>query len=210
MPVGILGGTFDPVHFGHLRAALEVLQRLRLEEVRLIPCHTPPHREAPAAAPAQRLRMVRTAVAGVPGLTVDDREVRRAGVSYTVDTLRELRAELGAQRPLALILGGDAFCGLPAWHEWRELPRLCHFVVVQRPGWEPPAAGEAAQMLRAGAAAEPAALRAPGAGRVLRCTVTQLEISASRIRAEVGAGRSARYLLPEAVLEIIETEGLYR
>lgn len=209
MPVGILGGTFDPVHFGHLRTALEVLQDLRLDEVRLIPCHVPPHRDAPAAAPAQRLRMLRAAVEGVPGLRVDERELDRGGISYTVDTLRELRAELGAT-PLVLILGSDAFCGLPSWHAWRELPGLCHFVVAQRPGWDPPAQGEAAALLHAGASDDPEAVHARGAGRVLRRTVTQLEISASRIRAEVGAGRSPRFLVPEAVLNIIEEEGLYR
>jgi nicotinate-nucleotide adenylyltransferase len=209
MPIGILGGTFDPVHFGHLRAALEVFQDLDLAEVRLIPCHIPPHREPPSATPKQRLRMVRAAVAGVPGLRVDDRELVRGGVSYSVDTLRGLRAEL-ADTPLALILGSDAFCGLASWREWRELPRLCHFIVVQRPGWAPPAEGEAARLLHEGATEDPAAVRDPGAGRVLRWTVTQLEISASRIRAEVSAGRSPRYLVPESVRRIIGEEGLYR
>lgn len=209
MPVGILGGTFDPVHFGHLRTALEVLQDLDLDEVRLIPCHIPPHREPPSATPEQRLRMVRAAVAGVPGLQVDDRELVRGGVSYSVDTLRGLRAEL-ADTPLALILGSDAFCGLASWWEWRELPRLCHFIVVQRPGWDPPAEGEAAQLLREGGTEDPAAVRGPGTGRVLRRTVTQLEISASRIRAEVHAGRSPRYLVPESVRRVIVEEGLYR
>ncbi|HEB80981.1 MAG TPA: hypothetical protein ENI71_03795 [Chromatiales bacterium] len=133
----------------------------------------------------------------------------RGGVSYSVDTLRGLRAEL-ADTPLVLILGSDAFYGLASWREWRELPRLCHFIVMQRPGWDPPAGGEAARLLREGGTEDPAAVRGSGAGRVLRWTVTQLEISASRIRTEVRAGRSPRYLVPESVRRVIVEEGLYR
>lgn len=209
MPIGILGGTFDPIHFGHLRAALEVFQELGLEEVRLIPSHTPPHRAAPVGSPDQRLRMVQAAVEGVAGLRVDRCELERGGTSYTVDTLLSLRTEAGA-RPLCLILGTDAFCGLGAWHRWRELPALCHFVVVQRPGWEPPRDGTAADLLRAGETRDPAQLKRAGGGQVLRYTVTQLDVSASRIRADIQAGKSPRFLLPDAVWRLIQKEGLYR
>ncbi|HQU14966.1 MAG: nicotinate-nucleotide adenylyltransferase [Gammaproteobacteria bacterium] len=209
MPIGILGGTFDPVHFGHLRAALEVLQDMELDEVRVIPSHTPPHRAAPVASPDQRLRMVQAAVEGVTGLRVDRRELDRGGISYTVDTLLSLHAETGVP-PLCLILGTDAFCGLGSWHRWRELPSLCHFVVVQRPGWEPPRDGAAADLLRAGETRDPAQLKRAGGGQVLRHTVTQLDVSASRIRTAIQAGKSPRFLLPDAVWRLIQTEGLYR
>ncbi len=131
-PVGVFGGTFDPVHHGHLRTALEVLEGCGLEQLRLVPALVPPHRPQPRAPAPLRLEMLRRAVAGEPRLVVDDRELRRGGPSYTVDTLAELRAAVGT-RPLCLVLGADAFLGLPGWHRWRELFALAHLVVVERP-----------------------------------------------------------------------------
>ena len=206
--IGLLGGTFDPVHFGHLRPALEVRQQLGLDEVRFIPCRVPPHRDAPAASADLRLRMLQAALAGTPGFTADERELRREGPSYMVDTLRSLRAELGAM-PLDLILGADAFAGIDTWHQWREIPELCHLVVMQRPGWDVPVAGEAGALVRGRLAREPQALRAQPAGLVYFCAVTALDISATRIRELLSQGLSPRYLLPDAVLEIIEAERIY-
>src|SRR5687767_2659000 len=117
-PIGILGGTFDPVHYGHLRLAQEIGERLHLAEVRLIPAGTPPHRTAPQVSAAQRLEMVRLAAAGNPLLAVDDREVRRTDPGYTVDTLSEIRREAGATRPVCVLLGADAFLDLATWHRW--------------------------------------------------------------------------------------------
>ena len=128
--IGILGGTFDPIHYGHLRTAFELWQELRLAEVRLLPAGTPPHRDQLYAAADVRLRMVRAAVAGQPYFVVDDREVRRTGPSYSVDTLTELRREY-PERSLCLLLGMDAFLGLPQWHRWRELLTLAHVVVAR-------------------------------------------------------------------------------
>ena len=136
--LGILGGTFDPIHYGHLRPAQEVLRALDLAEIRVIPAANPPHRRPPVATPEQRLRMVELAVAGVPGFTVDDREFRRGGPSYTVLTLESLRSEFG-ERPLCLLMGLDAFEGIETWHQWQRLPELAHFIVMTRPGWEFPA-----------------------------------------------------------------------
>jgi nicotinate-nucleotide adenylyltransferase len=209
-PVGILGGTFDPVHFGHLRAALEMLENLGLAEVRLVPCGQPPHRHAPVASAAGRRAMLELAVAGQPGLRVDGRELERPGPSYMVDTLAELRAELGAT-PLCLLLGSDAFLGLPQWHRWQELLSLAHLVVMHRPGWRlddslpAPLAG----LLAARRVAAAADLAAQPAGHILLTAVTPLDISATAIRALIGAGRSPRYLLPEAVWEHIRTQGWY-
>src|SRR5882672_1998270 len=120
-PIGILGGTFDPVHFGHLRLAEELAQTLRLAEVRFVPSGTPPHRAQPRTGTAHRLAMVRLAAAGNPLFNVDEREVRRSGPAYTFDTLTELRAELGAATPLVLLVGADAFLDFAAWHRWHEL-----------------------------------------------------------------------------------------
>lgn len=211
--VAILGGVFDPVHHGHLRIALEVQQALGLSQVRLLPCGTPPHRGAPQADVRQRLRMLRAAIAGVPELVIDERELRRSGPSYMVDTAASLRAELGAA-PLCLILGMDAFLGLHAWHEWQRLCTLLHLVVTHRPGWQPPVetqpAPQIAHLLQERQVFDPSALLDAPAGGIMLLPVTQLDISSTYIRQLVAEGRSPRYLLPEAAVEIIGQEGLYR
>ena len=132
-PIAILGGTFDPVHLGHLRVAWEAAEALDAQ-VRLMPAHLPPHRPAPVANAQQRVRMLQAALAGQDRLVLDTRELQREGPSYTVDTLRELRAESAASQPLILLLGSDAFAGLPTWHEWRVLFDLAHIGVLSRPG----------------------------------------------------------------------------
>lgn len=213
--VGLFGGTFDPVHFGHLRPALECLQTLHLSELRLIPSAVPPHRPAPVASAEQRLAMLRLAVAGQPGFVVDGRELRRSGLSYTVDTLRELRTELGAQRPLCLLLGTDAFLGLTTWHTWQAIPELAHLVVMHRPGYPQEALVERASapvrtLLTERQLASPAELHAKPAGGIWLQAVTALDISATAIRNTIATGASARYLLPDTVWRYIEEHGLYR
>jgi len=208
--IGLLGGTFDPIHFGHLRPALDMQQALGLDEVRLIPCRVPPHRGEPFAAPDQRLTMLRLAIHGERCLSIDERELMRDGPSYMVDTLLSLRAELGEQRPLVLIIGMDALHGLDRWHRWREVVDLCHLAVTLRPGWEAPQDGTVADLVRERQVEAAAALRAAPAGKLLFCPVTQLDISASRIRGLLAEGRSPRYLLPGAVLEYIQMAGLYQ
>ncbi len=207
--IGIFGGTFDPVHFGHLRPALELREALALDEVRMIPCRQPPHRGNPAATPAQRLRMLRAGVGNTPGLCIDERELERDGPSYMVDTLASLRRELGDTR-LCLMLGMDALAGFTAWHDWSGILELAHLVVAYRPGCDVPDSGEVGQLVRARRAQSAADLRQDAAGRILFQPVTQMDISASGIREILAAGRSPRFLVPEAVLEIIEAEGLYR
>jgi nicotinate-nucleotide adenylyltransferase len=207
--IGILGGTFDPVHLAHLRCGLELLEYLRLAELRFLPCRQPPHRAIPAAEPAQRLAMLRLALAGQPGFSIDERELRRTGPSYMVDTLESLRAELPAQ-PLCLIVGLDAFAQLPTWHRWERLIELAHIAVMTRPGLRAAPGGEVAVLLERWRADDPPALHAAPAGRILLCPVTSLEISATQVRTLVAQGRSARYLVPERVLDYIRREGLYR
>lgn len=208
-PIGVLGGTFDPIHYGHLRPALELLENLELAEVRFVPCRIPAHRDTPSITAEQRLDLVRLATAGQPGFVADDRELRRSGPSYMVDTLISLRAEVGAT-PLCLILGTDAFRDLPTWWRWRELGELAHIVVMQRPGMAQPFPPPLEAFVVPRAVHDAPALRRRPAGGILFQPVTQLDISATRIRALLARGRSPRYLLPEAVLASIHDRALYR
>ncbi len=208
--IGVLGGTFDPIHFGHLRPALEVLLALGLDELRFVPVGQAVHREPPHAAAAHRLAMVEAAVRGQPGFIADRRELDRPGRSYTFDTLTSLREEFGPRRPLCLLLGSDAFRGFLSWHRPLEILGLAHLVVMTRPGSE--TAGEAPlqNLQRERSAPHPRALRASPAGRIYFLEVTQLEISATAIRELVAAGQSPRFLLPDPVISVIAREGLYR
>jgi len=201
-PIGIFGGTFDPIHCGHLRTAFELWQELKLAEVRFLPTGAPPHREHLHASAELRLRMVQAAIAGQPGFVVDDREVRRSGLSYSVDTLNELRRE-HPQRSLCLLLGMDAFLGLPTWHRWRELLTLAHIVVAHRPGWRAPTTGPLGEVMVDHGTGSIAVLHEEIAGRVYVHAVTQLEISSTELRAALVAGRDPRYLVPDAVRQII-------
>jgi nicotinate-nucleotide adenylyltransferase len=207
-PLGIFGGTFDPIHYGHLRTAFELMQVLSLGELRFLPAGNPPHRDVPLADAAVRLEMVRAAIADQPGFEVDDREVRRVGPSYTVITLAELRAEVPA-RPLVLVVGMDAFHGLPTWHRWREILELAHVAVAHRPGWRAPTSGMLGELLRSHGAERAAELHESAAGRIFVHPVTQLEISSTDLRNIILYGRDPRYLVPDAVRDIIRTTGCY-
>jgi nicotinate-nucleotide adenylyltransferase len=207
--IAILGGTFDPIHFGHLRPALE-LSQMGFDEVRLMPCHVPAHREMPHCSAMQRLAMVELAVKNEPRLVVDKRELERAGDSFMVDTLTEMRVELGTQVSLNLVMGMDAFLGLPSWRQWERLAELANIVVTERPGSEMPSGGVMARFLKARQVTSVEALCEASSGRVLLQPLPLLDISATRIRALIDSGQSARYLLPESVWDYIEQHRLYR
>ena len=207
-PMGIFGGTFDPIHFGHLRTAFEMLQALRFDEVRFMPCGSPPHRESPVADAELRLRMVQVATEGQHGFMVDDRELRRPGPSYSVDTLTALRSEFPL-RSLALIIGMDAFLGLPKWYQWREILQLAHVVVAHRPGWRAPDMGPLGELLADRGTHRIGDMHQAKSGHIYLHDVTQLEISSSEIRELVAAGRDPRFLMPDAVRDVIEQSGCY-
>ncbi len=210
MAIGIFGGTFDPVHIGHLRTALELREHLGLEEMRLVPCADPGHRGPPLTATAHRLAMARLAVDGEPGLAVDDREILRGGTTYTIDTLEELRRELGADPPLCLCIGMDSLVTLDSWRRWRELADLAHVVVAARPGWRPPATGVVAEWVAARQTPTVEPLRARPAGAVHVTEMTLLPVAATELRAALAEGRSIRYLTPDAVVDYIHNHGLYQ
>jgi nicotinate-nucleotide adenylyltransferase len=207
-PIGLFGGTFDPLHYGHLRTAFELWQALRLAEVRFMPTGSPPHREQPYAPAQLRLAMVQAAVALESAFVVDDREVRRSGVSYSVDTLTELRAEY-PERSLCLLLGMDAFLGLPNWHRWRELLDLAHIIVAHRPGWRAPTMGPLGEVMVDRGTGSVRDLHEQHGGRIYVHAVTQLEISSTDLRQLIAAGHDPRYLVPEEVRRIIRESRCY-
>lgn len=212
-PLGLFGGTFDPVHYGHLRLAEEAVAHLALGGVRWIPAGQPPHRGTPQVTAAQRLAMVRCATAGNPCFSVDAGEVEAAVPSYTVHTLERLRAELGEQQPLVLLVGADAFAGLATWHRWRDIFRLAHVAVSHRPGFPVETASlphELATEFNDRRLTDVQALRASPAGGIVTFAMTQLAISATQIRKLLANGLSARYLLPNDVLDYIQLHSLYR
>lgn len=206
--IGILGGTFDPIHYGHLRPAQEALRALDLAEIRVIPAANPPHRRPPEANAEQRLRMVELAVAGVPGFTVDDREYRRGGPSYTVLTLESLRQELGDQS-LCLLMGLDAFEGIESWHQWQRLPELAHLIVMTRPGWNFPGGGTLPPWARDRLIRDTSMLTQASAGKIYFQPVTPQDISATRIREALARGEPVEAWLPSAVLDYIRANRVY-
>ncbi len=211
-PLGILGGTFDPVHFGHLRLAEEACEYLDLTAVRWIPAGQPAHRTAPTSTAQHRLNMVRAAISDNPRFHLDDAEVLSDAPSYSVPTLQRLRTELGGEQPLILLLGTDAFLGLERWHRWRELFELAHIAVATRPGttFDP---AQCSPLLAAEHAARqtisPLSLQATPAGHILTFPITALDISATQLRTQLTTGHSPRYLLPTQVLDYIFSHHLY-
>ena len=205
----VFGGTFNPVHFGHLRSALELVDSLDLAELRFVPARLPPHRDAPTVSAEDRAAMLELAIVGEPRFVCDRRELNRDGPSFTVHTLESLRGEFGADRPLLLVMGSDAVQGLPDWHRWKELPELAHLVVLARPGWTLPQTGVVGEFLREREVATDALFREP-AGKVALQTLRPQDVSATAIRGLLQSGRSPRYLLPDSVLDYIRERGLYR
>lgn len=206
--IGIFGGTFDPIHIGHLRTAYEILHDVDLEQIRFVPCRLPPHGKA-AQAPAElRLEMLSSAVAEIDGFVVDERELNRGGPSYTVDTLESFRQEV-PDRPIGLIVGLDAYLQLHTWHRWRDILGLAHVIVARRPGAVVPYAGEPGKLLADRGTQDRSLLQKETAGRILVQAVTQLEISSSAIRDMIAQGRSPLFLLPPEVKVIIDASGCY-
>jgi nicotinate-nucleotide adenylyltransferase len=206
--IGIFGGTFDPIHYGHLRSAFELLHALQLSEVRFVPAGDPPHRGTTFATAEFRLRMVQLAVQDRAGFVVDDRELRRGGPSYTVTTLEALRAEF-FDVSLCLIVGMDAFLGLTTWHRWDEIPNLAHIIVAHRPGWQAPDSGDLGELIAARKTQTVADLHEQRFGHVFIHAVTQLEIASTKIRELIAHGRDPRFLMPDPVRDLILESGCY-
>jgi len=207
--IGILGGTFDPVHCGHLRLALEIREQLSLGSVRLLPAANPRLRETPRADGSRRLEFLAAAVDGEPGLEVDARELDRDGPTRTVETLESFRREF-PDEVLVFILGTDSFQSLDRWHRWQDLPGLAHLVVAHRPGGSLPGPGPIADLLARRRCDDVATLKAESAGRIMICQPPLLDISATRVRSLVAEGRSIRFLVPDKVIELMNRTRCYK
>ncbi|MDX2505973.1 MAG: nicotinate-nucleotide adenylyltransferase [Gammaproteobacteria bacterium] len=210
-PIGIYGGTFDPVHYGHLRPNLELCEILNMDQVRFIPSFLPPHRNEPLAPVQRRLEMVALAIEPEPLFVLDDREVKRGGASYMVDTLASLRQDY-PHNPLCLLMGMDAFAGLDSWHRWQELLDYAHIVVSQRPETDFNALdmwSEAIQNFYQDHKADLRTIRQSLCGKIRLEPVTQLAISATDIRNRLKNRQSIRFLVPEPVINLINCYHLY-
>lgn len=205
----LYGGTFDPVHEGHLAIARSARDALEAT-VHLMPAADPPHRAPPGASAHDRVAMLRLALRGEPGLALDLRELGREGRSWTVDTLRALREDVGSAAPVALLVGADSFAGLPQWKEWEALFGLAHFVVASRGGTPLEVLpAPLARVLEGRRAASARALREAPAGQVWCLRQPLHPQSASDIRARIAGGRPWRHLVPDAVAAYIQAHGLY-
>lgn len=206
----LVGGTFNPIHFGHLRSALELAEALNAPQVHLLPCHIPPHRAQPSVPSEVRLKLIELAIADEPRLAIDARELEHERYSYSLHTLKAVREEIGPEAPLIFALGMDAFLGIESWHQWQELFELAHFVVFTRPGAKPQQMSAALKaFFEAHHTADSAALINEPSGRIWMFPVTALDISSTRIRQLIAQGSSPRYLLPGAVWDYIQMNRLY-
>jgi len=208
--VGFLGGTFDPVHFGHLRIGLEIKNVLALDELHFVPCAKPPHKSGVMASAEHRSRMLELAIENIPGFALDTRELDRQGLSYSIDTLKSIREEYGDATSICWIVGSDSFQSLDTWHQWEQLFDFAHIVVACRPGWKPDVESAVGQQLSRRIVNEPSQLKQTACGLILPWQVTQLAISATAIREMVAKDFSPRFLLPDAVRDFIELNKLYR
>jgi nicotinate (nicotinamide) nucleotide adenylyltransferase len=208
--VVIMGGTFDPIHHGHLRSAIDLLDKHGFKELRLVPCFQPVHKDRPNVSALQRLDMVRLSIENDSRLCVDDREITREGPSYTIDTLKTIRSEIGESEPLIMVLGTDSFLSLPTWADWWDLTEYCHIVVVARPGWDSEYISELNAFYENHRALSAIELQSAPAGKVWLETLTPLGISSSMIRNLCRQSLSIAYLLPKAVQEYIDHNQLYK
>lgn len=206
---GYFGGTFDPIHNGHLQMATELKQACCFEQMFLLPCRKPPHRSSPACSDAQRLEMARLAIADSNSLRLDDREYQRTSLSYTIDSLIELRRELGDSASISWCVGLDSLVNLNSWYRWRELLDYAHLVVVERPGWQIPVVGEVAQWLNRNRASADV-LRSKSCGNVIVQSLSLVDVSATDIRGRIKSKKSVQFMLPDAVWLYVTQNQLYQ
>ncbi len=214
--IGVYGGTFDPIHYGHLRPVLDVVEALNLEKCYFIPCSVPHHRAMPLASSAQRLEMVAAAIKLEPRFYLDSREIDRDGISYTIDTLESIRTEVNTNQSLCLIVGIDAFIKFNDWHRWQDILNLCHIVVTHRPGWDLELLLESNQfseklgeIVSDCKVMDKTELQKKAFGKIIFQPVTQLDISSTNIRMLLAENKSIQYLVPEEIITVIKNHKIY-
>lgn len=206
----VMGGTFDPIHHGHLRSAVDILDYFQFKNLRLIPCYQPVHKDQPSVSAEQRLKMVELGIHADARLSVDEREILREGRSYSIDTLTQLRDELGPEEPLIMVVGMDSFLSLPTWSRWQELLNVAHILVISRPGWEPDFISSLESFYKKHRAESAAELQCAPAGKIWMESFTPLAISSSQVRNLCRKKASIAYLVPETIQRFIETHSLYK
>jgi nicotinate-nucleotide adenylyltransferase len=207
-PIGILGGTFDPIHIGHLRFALEAHEQLKLDKVHLMPSFQPVHRTPPKASAEHRLEMINRAILNEPALYADPREIRLQKPCFTMDTLAAMREER-PETPLCLLVGSDVFLELPTWHRFQDILNFSHIIIGHRPTFQVPHKGLLAEWMQAHQAKDMSTLHHHVAGHILLLPLPLLEVSASAIRTRIMTHDNPRYLLPETVYHYIQQQGIY-
>ncbi len=206
--LGIFGGTFNPVHIGHLRGGIAARDVLGLDHVCFMPASLPPLKEKPQVSAEHRHTMLSLAVQGLEGFSVDGRELEREGLSYTVDSLRQIRGEVGGEVSLTFIVGCDSLARLHQWHRWQEITSIANLAILMRP--------DASDAIHPDVLAwisrhkvEPSAWQRPIAGAICSLDQPQLQVSSSDLRKDIARGKNVAFLLPPAVMEYIERHGLY-
>jgi nicotinate-nucleotide adenylyltransferase len=206
--LGIFGGTFDPIHMGHINPVLEAASQLNIDRIALIPCHIPTHKNAASTSSEHRLAMVKLVCQQYPIFFPDEREIKRDKPSYSIDTLRELR-QLQPNTPLCFFIGMDSLLSLPSWHHWQELFELCHFVVCQRGGHTPQFSPQITQLLKERQVTSPGEIQKSLAGKIVMADTNTVTISSTELRARLAEQQSVDKLIPAPVLNYIQQHGLY-
>lgn len=210
MSVGLFGGTFNPVHFGHLSIAKQMAELLQVQPMRMLPCALPPHREQPGVKAEQRLAMLRIALEGQSVLKADDLELHRVGPSYTIDTLQLIRQEVGQQAPLFLCIGMDALTTINGWHRWQQLLDYCHIAVSPRPHWQLPSSGIVADWVNQHRCGDLVTLQNSASGYIYFCHIGMLELSSTAVRDNLKRGENITSMVPVGVVNYIKQHNLYK
>ncbi len=209
MSVALLGGTFNPIHFGHLNLANCLVDYLQVESVRMIPCAIPPHRETPSVSAEQRLAMLQLAIDGHPLLTSDDLELRKSTPSYSIETVQQIRQQVGEETPLFFCIGMDSLLTIDSWHHWQQLLDYCHLAICPRPGYKLPIKGHLAEWIEQNLCDDIERVKTLAQGCLHLCKIPLKDISSTAIRDSIKCAQSIDHLTPKSVVNFITKHSLY-
>ena len=209
MSVALLGGTFNPIHFGHLNLANCLVDYLQVESVRMIPCAIPPHRETPSVSAEQRLAMLQLAIDDHPLLTSDDLELRKSTPSYSIETVQQIRQQVGEETPLFFCIGMDSLLTIDSWHHWQQLLDYCHLAICPRPGYKLPIKGHLAEWIEQNLCDDIERVKTLAQGCLHLCKIPLKDISSTAIRDSIKCAQSIDHLTPKPVVNFITKHSLY-